>query len=585
MSIIFKQKNFAPFFWTQFWGAFNDNLFKNALVIFLTYRALTEAESGVVSSLSGGLFILPFILFSTLAGQMADRYEKSSFIRFTKIAEIFIMSIAALGFWFESQTFLLLVLFLMGTQSTFFGPVKYSLLPQIYPNDEDLMSANSLIEMGTFLAILTGTLAGGFLANYHAAYVCIGVFFFALLGWRSSCGIPKVPLVNSGKKIELNPIKQVKTMLNVSLQNHSIIGSIFAISWFWFLGGVILSQIPVCVKYMINADKLFVTVVLTTFTLSLALGSFICNKLSNKKIELALVFIGSIGLSLFTFDLSVISYPIFSETISTPYKIVELGKVTLFTRLLLDFFLVGFFGSLYIVPLYALLQKRSKRETCSEVIAANNILNSIFILLSAAFIVISYDFGLNIKNIFFILGILNFFSLIVLIIIMPEVLYRFLVWLKKHTHSEFIFQSKRKICPKNPTLVVGECVTKDPMVLSYFLHMPIRLLITPGSTNLSLVQKFLNHIVRSRKNDAQDLLQLLEKTFRKGELLYVSKDDFTRLIKNNKSVQEELKKSSISVQRFRQKSNQKTSTTRLKIKRQKSLVKCSMFPINWQTSY
>ena len=280
MFYLLKEKRFAPFFWTQFLGAFNDNVFKNALIILITYQISKESESGTLVSMAGGLFILPFIIFSAIAGQISDKFEKSSFIVFTKKLETIIMLIAALGFWLNNIYFLLFVLFAMGTQSAIFGPVKYSLIPQVLKTEAELVAGTSLVEMGTFLAIVLGTILGGVLINFSLISVSIAVIIFSLLGWLSACFIPKLNAQNPNLKIKYQPIAQYKSMLKVSYKNPTVFYSILAISWFWFFGACYLTQIPVYSKFILNANKEVVTAILSTFVFSMAVGSIICNLLS-----------------------------------------------------------------------------------------------------------------------------------------------------------------------------------------------------------------------------------------------------------------------------------------------------------------
>lgn len=532
MHYLFRHKTFKPFFSTQFLGAFNDNIFKNALAIFITYQAINEVEAGKISGLAGALFIAPYIFFSMTAGQLSDKYEKSNFIKQTKLAELLIMILGALGFWLENINFLLLILFLMGTQSTFFGPAKYSILPQVFKEDDSLVAATSYVEMGTFLAILTGTIAGGFLIGLGKGYVCLFVILFAFLGWRSSQKIPKVPIANPKAKISFNPFKQISSLFAVTFQNKSIFCSIFLISWFWFFGAVYLQQIAVFVRYMVNADKAFVTVFLSSFTLSLSLGSVVCNVLSNKKIELALIPIGALGMSFFSYDLSLISYPIFQG--STPITLSNLasnpGFLT-FCRAVFDFFSIGFFGSFYIVPLYALMQRRSDTSNCSQVIASNNIINSFFMVASSAYTIYFYKSGYNTAQLLASIGFLNILILAIFLLYMPELWHRFVIFIQSKFFVSYDTRNFRATLNSQTALVVGKKEsTWDIMILSYFFNKPVKIF-----SNISnkpwlekTIRKLTCYTISKNHNNYFNDNKIISH-LNKKEIIYMSQSSFNEL--------------------------------------------------------
>ena len=538
MNSLFKDKTFKPFFSTQFLGAFNDNVFKNALAVFITYQAINEVEAGKISGLAGALFIAPYILFSMFAGQLSDKYEKSAFIKKTKLAELIIMLLGAVGFWFSNVYFLLLVLFLMGTQSTFFGPAKYSLLPQVFKEDEALVAATSYVEMGTFLAILMGTIGGGLLIGMGPTYVSMSVVVFAFLGWFASLKIPKVSGgENPSIKISLNPFKQVKSLLSVTFQNKSVFVSILLISWFWFFGAIFLQQIAVFVRYMINADKAFVTVFLSAFTLSLSLGSVASNFLSNKKIELALIPIGAIGMSVFALDLNFISYPIFvgenpivlSELFSSP-------SLWSFSRAVFDFFCIGFFGSFYIVPLYALMQRRSSASNCSQVIASNNIINSFFMIASSVYTIYFYKFGFNTTQLLASVGILNILVLIASLFYMPELWQRSFIFFQSKFFVNYKLKFKQGLKSKSAVIIGKKESIHDLMMVSYFLNKPVK--VFANLRNRSFVEKVIKFLTcytifkkRHKKANEKKIISHLNK----NELIYMTEKSFRSLTREKKN--------------------------------------------------
>ncbi|MCJ8268354.1 MAG: MFS transporter, partial [Psychrosphaera sp.] len=299
---------FLPFFLTQALGALNDNVFKNALMLILTFSAANALpwDINLVMNLAAGLFILPFFIFSAAAGDLADRIEKSKLIQYVKLAEIFIMLLASVAFYFEQYMLQLGILFLMGTQSAFFGPVKYAILPQlIKPNQ--LVGGNALVEMGTFLAILAGTITGGILAGWESAAISTSIIIvvLAIIGYLISRQIPVVggTANNDDGGWKFQPIKQTANSIRIARQSRPIFLSIMAISWFWFLGASYLTQFPSYAKTYLGGDNTVVTALLVAFSVGVAVGSLLCERLSGKQIELGIVPIGSIGLTIFGIDL------------------------------------------------------------------------------------------------------------------------------------------------------------------------------------------------------------------------------------------------------------------------------------------
>ncbi|MCC6144219.1 MAG: MFS transporter, partial [Candidatus Hydrogenedentes bacterium] len=309
---LLAQRRFWPMFWTQFLGAFNDNFFKNALVILIAFKAVEVGglDAQQMVALAGGLFILPFFLFSAVAGQMADRYSKSAFIPWIKVAEIAVMSLAAIGFLTENIVLLLVVLFLMGLQSALFGPVKFGILPQLLGRDE-LVAGNALVEMGTFLAILLGTIGGGLLIAVEGGglYVSLAVVAFAILGTLTSLFLIKLPAEAPDLKIQWNPVTPAWRIFQHTRANYSIFQSILGISWFWFLGASMLAVFPTWCTEVLNADETVVTLLLALFSVGIGIGSMLCERLSRGHLELGLVPLGSIGMTIFLVDLFIAGRP------------------------------------------------------------------------------------------------------------------------------------------------------------------------------------------------------------------------------------------------------------------------------------
>lgn len=451
---LLSQRRFAPFFGVQFLGALNDNLFKNTMVILFAFKASSEAESGFLTNLAAGLFILPFFLFSAVAGQLADKYEKSRIMRTIKAAEIGIMAVGAIGFFTGSTLLLFITLFLMGAHSAFFGPVKYSILPQ-HLKEEELMTGNALVEMGTFLAILIGTIAGGILAgSRNIAAVSGGILGIALLGYAASRKIPSAPPVVPHLKLNWNPFSQAVVLTRLIRKKEALFNSILGISWFWFFGGTLLAQVPNFTKHMLHADEGVVTLLLSVFSLSIGVGAILCAKLSRGEIELGLVPIGAFGMTVFLADLAFIAYP--------PAGAALMGVGALFDgpwagtgiRVMADLGLVGLSGSLFIVPLYALIQARADAESRSRVIAANNIFNALFMVGSALITMALFRIGFNTVQVLLFTAILNLAVSTYIFLLIPEFVMRFVVWLLAGTLYRIRFDGRGNIPRTGPAVIV-----------------------------------------------------------------------------------------------------------------------------------
>ncbi len=379
---LLRTRRFLPLLVTQFLGAFNDNVFKNALVMLITYVLAVRSgfDSRVLVVAAGGIFILPFFLFSATAGQLADKYDKAWLTRYIKVAEIVIMLGAALAFWMGSVTLLMLVLFLMGTQSTFFGPIKFGILPDHLEEDE-LVAGNALIETGTLLAILGGTLLGGLaiMAQGGVALVSTLVILIAIAGWLTSREIPATQAASPNLVVGLNPLTETWAMLKVAGQDRVIFLCILGISWFWALGSTFLSLFPGLAKDLIGADESVVTLFLIAFSVGIALGALLCNRLLKGAIHATYVTLGSIGMTLFALDLYFSTRGLRAgggELIGVAAFLAKPGS----WRLLIDMVGLAVSGGLYLVPLQAMLQHYSPAGHRARNIAANNVVNALFMV-------------------------------------------------------------------------------------------------------------------------------------------------------------------------------------------------------------
>ncbi len=411
---LMREKRFSPFFCTQFLGALNDNVFKTALITMAVFHSadLTTMNGAALATLLPGIFILPFFLFSATAGQIADKFEKSKLIRFVKIFEVVLMLFAALGFVLHVFWLLVLALFMMGMHSTLFGPVKYAYLPQ-HLAESELVGGNGMVEMGTFVAILLGQMIGAGLGMHQGGELVTGfsILGLALLGYLASNHIPNSPAAEPGLKINWNPITATGRNIAFVWKNQAIWLAIIGISWFWFYGATLLAQFPVFTKEVLHGDESVFILLLALFSVGVGLGSLLCEKLSKGIVEVGLVPIGAIGMMAFGVDLYTASANGIADW-----------------RLLADIALIGLFGGVYIVPLYALIQSRALKTHQSRVIAANNILNALFMVISAVFAMMIFKLRLNIPQLFLITALMNALVITYLCLRQPEYFSRMKSW-------------------------------------------------------------------------------------------------------------------------------------------------------------
>jgi 1-acyl-sn-glycerol-3-phosphate acyltransferase len=473
---LLAQRRFGPFFWTQFFGAFNDNVFKTALLTILTYDALswTTLDPGVLNNLIPGLFILPFVLFSATAGQLADKLEKSSLARYVKVLEIAIMALAAVG-WMTHHLWLLVGAVVgMGLHSTLFGPVKYAYLPQQL-KPEELIGGNGIIEMGTFVGILLGEVLGAVLVVHKPwgiAMVAFGTIGIAVVGWLFSRRILLSPAPEPELKINWNPITETVRNIGFTRQNRPVFLSVLGNSWFWFYGAVILAQFPVYAKDYLHGDHNVFVLLLTVFSLGIGAGSLLCDKLSGHKVEIGLVPFGSIGLSVFGFDLYLASL---SYTNTSLVDIAGFVQQHGSLRILFDCVMIGVFGGFYIVPLFALIQTRCDRKHVSRTIAGMNIVNALFMVVAALFAMVLLRAGFTVPQLFMATALLNAVVAIYIFSLVPEFLMRFLAWLLIHTIHRVHTVDTGRIPEEGPAVLVCNHVSYvDAIVIMAASPRPIR---------------------------------------------------------------------------------------------------------------
>jgi 1-acyl-sn-glycerol-3-phosphate acyltransferase len=473
---LLRQRRFAPFFWTQFLGAGNDNVFKNAFVVFVAFEAvtLTSVDAGMIVNLIGAVFIVPFMLFSATSGQLADKYEKSLLIRWIKLFEIAIMVIGFVGFWQRSVLLLFVALALLGVHSTLFGPVKYAILPQTLTSEE-LVGGNGLVEMGTFLAILLGTIAGGLVvAVKPQGPLLAGALAIALAvaGWLVSRAIPVAPAPSPRLRINWNPFTETWKNLKFAHREIVVWRSMLGISWFWFYGAIYLAQLPVFTRDVLGGDEHVFTFLLATFSVGIGAGSLLCERMSGRRVELGLVPFGSIGLTLFAIDLWLATRGMHA---TQQGGIGEFLSLAAHWRVIADILLLGMFGGFYIVPLYALIQERSPASHRSRIIAANNILNALFMVVSAGVAIGLLAAGLSIPQLFLVVGLMNAAVAAYIYALVPEFLMRFLAWLLVNALYRVRGTGLDHIPAEGACIVVCNHVSYvDAVVISGSVRRPIR---------------------------------------------------------------------------------------------------------------
>ncbi|QFU24921.1 MFS transporter [Shewanella eurypsychrophilus] len=530
-------RRFLPYFITQCLGALNDNVYKNVLLLLVTFSQIESLplDVNLFVNLAAGLFILPFFLFSAHAGLIADNIDKAALIQRLKLLEVIIMCCGAAAIITQSYLLMLVLLFLMGTQSAFFGPVKYSLLPMVLA-DVELVRGNAWVEMGTFISILIGTIAAGLIvASDHAnTLAAITVLVLACIGYASSLFIPAVPLGFVPKKLRFTPFSGTVASIKKVRKTHSVWMAVIAISWFWFLGATYLTQFPNFAKMHLHAGATVVSLLLALFSIGIAVGSFLCDRLSFKQVELGILPFGLLGLSLFGIDLYFavpVNIPTFTYTASS--FIAELKHY----RLMFDLFMVGVSGGLFIVPLYAFIQSRTKEGQCAQAIAANNIMNALFMVVAAICAILFLGpLGGSILSLFLMLAFANLVVGLFLFIKLPELRLRFITYLlARFIHPLSVSQGS--VIPKDGSaLLVGtsECA-KDLLLIQSLSVRPICFLaretneqgflskLLMSSANwISIEPCRLNAGEESGRINSQSLFQAVKN----GELIYVSQRDF-----------------------------------------------------------
>jgi 1-acyl-sn-glycerol-3-phosphate acyltransferase len=524
------QRWFAPFFVTQFFGALNDNIFRNGIIILVTFQGIMVAgmDYSMLANMAGALFIVPFFLLSATAGQLADKYEKSMLMRRIKLLEILLMSIAAVAFHMQSYGLLLLVLFLMGCQSTLFGPVKYAYLPQQLATEE-LIGGNALVEAGTYVAIILGLIIGGLAvaaAPGNESLIAVCLVAVAIAGYVASRQIPMTRAVDPALKVSLNAWAETWRIVGFAREERSVFLSILGISWFWFFGSAMTLQLPAYTLDILNGNETITTGLLVAFAVGVGAGSLLCERMSGRRIELGLVPFGSIGLSLFAIDLY-FAQP--ADNVLAVTSISDFLSRSGSWRIVMDFVLLGAFGGFYSVPLYALVQKRSKREQLSRIIAANNIINALFMVAASALSITLLSAGFSIPQLFLVLAALNVAVAIYIYSLLPEFMMRFLAWILINVVYRIRATGLENVPLKGPAVVVCNHVSyMDPILLTGSIHRPMRFVMWYKIFQIPLMRFFFKNMkaipiagAREDENIMRDAFEKVDEELAAGNLVCI----------------------------------------------------------------
>ncbi|HEY9400204.1 MAG TPA: MFS transporter, partial [Luteimonas sp.] len=474
---LLRQRRFGPFFVTQCFGAFNDNVYRQAIIGLLFWLGVSSDERTLYTNLAPALFILPYFLFSATAGQIAEKLEKSRLIRITTMMEIFIMSLAAVGFVTQNMGVLLVALFCTGVQSTLFGPVKYSILPSVL-KPEELTGGNGLVEMGTSISILVGMIFGGLIFKLAGAQgpvvAATAIIVLAVLGNLVSRAIPRAEAGAPDLRIHWNPLPESLRILRLTQRTPAVRNAVLGVSWFWFVGTVLTSQLPTYAEINLGGAETLYIAALALFSVGTGAGSLLCEKLSTRTVEIGLVPLGALGISAFLLDLY------FARSGAAPVAGLDVGgflRQDGSWRIVMDLVGIGVFAGFFVVPLFALIQSRTPKSELSRVIAGMNIQNAALIVLAAALgIVVQRYFGWTIPQVFLALAIANALVAIYIFALVPEFLMRFLSWLLVKTLYRLRVEGVERHVPDEGAalLVCNHVSYMDALILAGSIPRPVR---------------------------------------------------------------------------------------------------------------
>jgi 1-acyl-sn-glycerol-3-phosphate acyltransferase len=507
-------RRFAPFFATQALGAFNDNAFRQGMIVLIGFHlGLSIETASTYAMIAPAIFIVPFFLFSASAGQIAEKFEKTRLIRYVKLFEIAAMLLAVYAFHAHQVWLLFVVLFLMGLHSTVFGPIKYAILPQAL-EPRELVGGNGLVEMGTSIAVLLGMMGGGSLmalGDFGATAASILVVSVAVIGYLTSRAIPTAPATAPDLKFNFNAAGETLRVMRYVASNRTIFNAVLGISWFWFFGTVFTAQLPGYTQVFLGGGESVLNLTLALFSIGVGVGSLLCERLSGHKVEIGLVPFGSIGMTVFAVDLY------FARPVASTLHGLGMGAFLTAPgswRIVLDLILIGLFAGLYIVPLFALVQSRTERRELSRVIAGNNILNALFMVLAAALGLGLTALGLTVPQIFLCVAVLNAIVAIYIYTLVPEFLMRFLSWILVSVLYRIKVEGLERIPDEGAALLVCNHVSfMDALIVGGVVRRPVRFVMYYRIFNIPVL-RFIFRTARAipiagRKEDSD----LLERAF------------------------------------------------------------------------
>ena len=528
---LLKERRFGPFFWTQFLGAANDSVFKFAFILLVTYRgpAYTTLPTATAINLIQAVFILPFLLLSATSGQLSDRIDKARLMRAVKWLELAIMLLGAWGFAEKSFVTLLVCTLLMGMHSTLFGPAKYAYLPQ-HLGSSEIVAGNGLVEMGTFVAILLGTLLGGALidtgeqGHLYSAATCVAL---ACAGVLASQRIPPTPPPDPGLRIDWNPLRVTWRNVKIARESRGVFLSLLGISWLWFYGVLLLTHFAPLAKVTLGGDPAVANVLAGAFTAGIAAGSLACARLSRRMVEIGLVPFGSIGMTVFGVDL-------YFACSGLPYAQMQtLGQFfghARHWRVLTDLFLLSACAGLYSVPLYALIQTRCAPTHRARIIAANNIINALFMIVASLYAIVMLDVaGLTVPQLLLSTALLNAAVAVYIYGLMPEFLLRFLSWLLVHSIYQIRTNGTSHIPEQGAALIVCNHVSYvDALLLMAVSPRPIRFVMDVSIFRLPVMSWLFRQVraipIASRRVDEAVMERAFEQVsqaLREGQLVCI----------------------------------------------------------------
>ncbi|MGZ8993254.1 MAG: MFS transporter [Burkholderiaceae bacterium] len=528
---LLRQRRFAPLFWVQFLGAANDNVFKFAFTLLATYAA--SAWGGVdpryAGFLIGALFIAPFVAFSATSGQLADKIEKSRLIRRLKDAEIVVMGLAALGLMLQWPLLIYVAMFLVGLQATVFGPVKYSYLPQ-HLDAGELTRGNGLIEMATFIAILLGTIAAGMLLNAFgdrgAAVVATAIVLLAIAGRAAAQFIPFSPAADPTLQVNWNPLSETWANLKIAHRDPTVFNSILGISWLWFFGSIFLTSLAPFAREVLGGNEAVVTLLLAVFSIGIGIGALMTDRLSGGKVEIGLVPLGSIGMTVFALDLYLASRGIVPTESGTVRDFFALDGAW---RIVADLALLSVFAGFYSVPLYALIQSRAQKTHVARIVAANNILNALFIVVASVAAGLLLGSGLRIPELFLVAALMNAAVAAYIYLLVPEFLLRFIAWVVLHVLYRVRSIGKDRLPEAGPVVLVCNHVSfVDAIVIMGESPRPIRFVMDHRIFKIPILRTFFNQLkaipIASAKDDPDTLQrahQRIQQSLDEGEMVCI----------------------------------------------------------------